>query len=126
MFRDLVRVFFAGEPVKGRINSEQRGVQRTLSPVMRVQIEGVAGNFRSGRKGKPRPQSRRNKRCAGSLAKAEEKLTTGQVDRFERFARAAQSDVPCGVTCEPKLTLVLRVVKADCAAGRAQVLRVLT
>jgi hypothetical protein len=45
------------------------------------------------------------------MGEADEKLAPAQIDELERFARAAQSNVPREITRVPKLTLVLGVVK---------------
>lgn len=58
------------------------------------------------------PQAGWDESRACALTELDKKVATKEIDRLEWLRCPAQMDVPRGVTCEAKLTLVFCTVKA--------------
>jgi hypothetical protein len=83
----LVVIFLCDEIVKARLRLEERGLQRYLGSIVRMQVklticlERVARSERISRRKGESTQTCRNQRCGGSLAAPNEKVAPALVNR---------------------------------------------
>ena len=112
---DLIGIFFRDEIVEACLHFEQRRIERTIVPVVRMQRKVSAARQRIPSRG-PRlwerdaPQAARNQGRSGPLAKAHEKIPAAKIDRRVRSTCPAQSVVSQGreSRCGTEATIRLR------------------
>ena len=98
--RDLVGVFLVDEIVESGLRFEERGIERRLSPVVRMQVVLALGRKRvsgieriEGREGET-AQSCWKQRQRGSLAAPDEKVSAARVS-WIRTCREKIDRMPC-------------------------------